>query len=173
MNKIEELEQKIDKITEKFGLEISVCKTELEQIKKTSERIEKLKAEGKVYQKFIPNIGQRYWVVNAMGRVDWFIWQVSSTDEYLLVNTPLFRTEAEAERYLEFKQELAKRRWIVTKEEWENNNILKYYICEVKGEIYADYCNLHNRIGTIYFKTREDAQYMIDNYADILRMELI
>lgn len=154
MGKIEELEQKVKELVE-----------EIEQLKNQQKKV--------VCSRFMPKKDEIYWYVNSMGEIYNCNWTNTEFSQYRLANFPIFRTGAEAKRYLEFRKELAKRRWLVTEEELGNNNILKYYIAKVKGEIYADYCNLHNRAGTIYFKTREDAQYMIDNFEDILRMELI
>ena len=58
-------------------------------------------------------------------------------------------------------------------EEWEDDNILKYYIEMEKDKIAVEFGNVYRKVGTIYFKTRESAQYMVDNFEDILRMELI
>ena len=138
--------------------------------------LDKLKRQEKIDgSRFIPEKGEKYWVVNSWGYVVCFAYQGKDGDaKYLLDNSPVFRTEGEAKRYLEFKQELAKRRWFVTKSEWENKGICKYYIEVDGGEIGVDYNDFnYYQIGEIYFKTREDAQYMIDNFEDILRMELI
>ena len=153
MNKLKELEQKMNELLK-----------EMEQLK-NQEKV--------VCSRFIPKIGDEYWYVSSLGEIYNCNWENSKFDQYKIANTPLFRTNSQAERYLEFKQELAKRRWLVTEEEWEHGEIYKYYIAKVNRKIYVDYCNIHNRVGTIYFKTKESAQYMIDNYADILRMELI
>ena len=153
MTKIEELEQKV---------------------KELSEEIEQLKNQEKVaYSRFIPEIGDKYWYVSSMGMIYNCNFENNIFEQYKIANSPVFRTEEEAKRYLEFKQELTKRRWLVTEEEWEDDNILKYYIEMEKDEIAVDFGNVYRKVGTIYFKTRADAQYMVDNFEDILRMELI
>lgn len=154
MTKIEELEQKVKELVE-----------EIEWLKNQQKKT--------VCSRFIPKIGDEYWHVSSIGEVYNCNWENNKFDQYKIANMPLFRTKSEVERYLEFKQELAKRRWIVTEEEWEHKEIYKYYIAKANREFYADYCNALNRVGTIYFKTKEDTQYMIDNFEDILRMELI
>lgn len=153
MTKIQELEQKVKELSE-----------ELEQLKKQ---------EKVVSSRFIPEIGDEYWYVSSLGEIYNCNWENSKFNQYKIANTPLFRTEEEAKRYLEFKKELAKRRWLVTEEEWEDDNILKYYIEMEKDEIAVEFGNVYRKVGTIYFKTRDDAQYMVDNFEDILRMELI
>ena len=153
MTKIEELEQKV---------------------KELSEEIEQLKNQEKVaYSRFIPEIGDKYWYVSSMGMIYNCNFENNIFEQYKIANSPVFRTEEEAKRYLEFKQELTKRRWLVTEEEWEDDNILKYYIEMEKDEIAVEFGNVYRKVGTIYFKTRADAQYMVDNFEDILRMELI
>ena len=153
MTKIEELEQKV---------------------KELSEELEQLKNQEKVaYSRFIPEIGDKYWYVSSMGMIYNCNFENNIFEQYKIANSPVFRTEEEAKRYLEFKQELTKRRWLVTEEEWEDADVNKYYIQTAENEIGVDYSNAYREVGTIYFKTREDAQYMIDNFEDILRMELI
>ena len=115
MTKIEELEQKV---------------------KELSEEIEQLKNQEKVaYSRFIPEIGDKYWYVSSMGVIYNCNFENNIFEQYKIANSPVFRTEEEAKRYLEFKQELTKRRWLVTEEEWEDDNILKYYIEIEKDEI--------------------------------------
>lgn len=148
---------------------------ELEQkVKELSEELEQLKNQEKVaYSRFIPEIGDKYWYVSSMGMIYNCNFENNIFEQYKIANSPVFRTEEEAKRYLEFKKELAKRRWLVTEEEWEDDNILKYYIEMEKDEIAVEFGNVYRKVGTIYFKTRESAQYMVDNFEDILRMELI
>lgn len=153
MTKIEELEQKVKELSE-----------ELEQLK-TQEKV--------AYSRFIPEIGDKYWYVSSMGMIYNCNFENNIFEQYKIANSPVFRTEEEAKRYLEFKQELTKRRWLVTEEEWEDDNILKYYIELESDEIAVEFGNVYRKVGTIYFKTRADAQYMVDNFEDILRMELI
>lgn len=148
---------------------------ELEQkVKELSEEIKQLKNQEKVaYSRFIPEIGDKYWYVSSMGMIYNCNFENNIFEQYKIANSPVFRTEEEAKRYLEFKQELSKRRWLVTEEEWEDDNILKYYIEIEKDEIAVEFGNVYRKVGTIYFKTRESAQYMVDNFEDILRMGLI
>ena len=153
MTKIEELEKKVKELSE-----------EIEQLKKQ---------EKVVHSRFIPEIGDKYWYVSSMGMIYNCNFENNIFEQYKIANSPVFRTEEEAKRYLEFKQELTKRRWLVTEEEWEDADVNKYYIQTAENEIGVDYSNAYREVGTIYFKTREDAQYMIDNFEDILRMELI
>ena len=150
MTKIEELEQKV---------------------KELSEEIEQLKNQEKgVCSRFVPKEDEKFWVINMWGKADWFVWNdKDDANKYLLDNSPLFPTKEEAERYLKFKQELAKRRWLVTEEEWEDDEVDKLVI-------YYDYtrkefgvtCTFCKYLGEIYFKNEADAKYIIDNFKDEL-----
>lgn len=145
---------------------------ELEQkVKELSEEIEQLKNQEKgVCSRFVPKEDEKFWVINMWGKADWFVWNdKDDANKYLLDNSPLFPTKEEAERYLKFKQELAKRRWLVTEEEWEDDNILKYYIEIEKDEIAVEFSNVYRKVGTIYFKTEESAKYIIDNFSKELK----
>jgi hypothetical protein len=57
-----------------------------------------------------------------------------------------------------------------SKEEWEDTNIPKFYIetSIVNNTIYIDSLFRLKNFGMIYFKTEEDAQYIIDNFKDEL-----
>ena len=153
MTKIEELEQKVKELFE-----------EIEQLKKQ---------EKGVCSRFIPEIGDKYWYVSSMGMIYNCNFENNIFEQYKIANSPVFRTEEEAKRYLEFKQELTKRRWLVTEEEWEDADTPKYLINIYDNEFNIT-CTYSTRyIGMPFFRTKGDAQYMIYNYADILRMELI
>ena len=148
--KIEELEQKVNELVKE---------------------LDKLKRQGKIDDsRFIPENDEKFWVINMWGRADGFVWHDGDEDfKYLLDNSPLFRTKEEAEKYLEFKQELAKRRWFVAKSEWENRGTRKYYIEVNGGEIGVDYNDFnYYQIGEIYFRTREDAEYIANNFKEEL-----
>ena len=154
MTKIEELEQKVKELSE-----------EIEQLKKQ---------EKVVCSRFIPKADEKFWVINMWGGVDWFVYHEEDEDiKFLLGNFPVFRTEGEAKRYSEFKQELTKRRWLVTEEEWGNSNTPKYLINIYDNEFNIT-CTYSTRyMGIPFFSTKGAAQFMIDNYEDILGMELI
>ena len=148
MAKIEELEQKINELVK-----------ELDKLKRQ---------ENKNASRFIPQKGQEYWYVDDLGLINNADWADDEADRYRLANMPLFYTKEKVIRYLEFKQELAKRRWSVTKEEWEDMKIAKYYISsdnklsKNKLEVYS--AHLINFIGMLCFKTEEDAEYIINNF---------
>ena len=150
MTKIQELEQKVKELSE-----------ELEQLKKQ---------EKEVCSRFIPEIGDKYWYVSSMGMIYNCNFENNIFEQYKIANSPVFRTEEEAKRYLEFKQELAKRRWLVTEEEWGKHNIRKYtiYYDFNRKEFGVDRSIDIKYLGEIYFKTEEDCQYIIDNFKDEL-----
>ena len=57
-----------------------------------------------------------------------------------------------------------------SKEEWEDVNIRKHYIFySYNNTCFKVHSNLHCKdLGEIYFKTEEDAKYIIDNFKDEL-----
>ena len=79
-------------------------------------------------------------------------------------------TEKVPKRYLEFKQELTKRRWLVTEEEWEDDEIdkLVIYYDYTRKEFGVTCTWVRKYLGEIYFKTEEDCQYIIDNFKEEL-----
>ena len=154
MTKIEEIEQKV---------------------KELSEEIEQLKNQEKVaYSRFIPEIGDKYWYVSSMGMIYNCNFENNIFEQYKIANSPVFRTEEEAKRYLEFKQELTKRRWLVTEEEWEDDEVdkLVIYYDYTRKEFGVTCTWVCKYLGEIYFKDKESAQYIIDNFKEEL-MEFI
>ena len=97
-------------------------------------------------------------------------WYGTEPDEAIYNNTPIFPTESECRKYWNFMDTVKEKSYEFSKEEWEDNSFYKY-------EIYYDR-NLQEFIileidnykvfGGIYFKTHEDAQYIIDNFKDEL-----
>ena len=145
---------------------------ELEQkVKELSEELEQLKNQEKgVCSRFIPEIGDKYWYVSSMGMIYNCNFENNIFEQYKIANSPVFRTEEEAKRYLEFKQELSKRRWLVTEEEWGKHNIRKYtiYYDFNRKEFGVDRSIDIKYLGEIYFKDKESAQYIIDNFKEEL-----
>ena len=167
MTKIEELEQKLNEASSGFEFVINEIRKELVSYK-TQKELKESKKEGK----WKPTVGEKYWFKNDIGKISHSTY-MCSVDECRANNIPIFPTEEECERYWRFIDTLKEKSYSFSEEEWEDDNILKYYIEIEKDEIAVEFSNVYRKVGTIYFKTRESAQYMVDNFEDILRMELI
>ena len=144
MTKIEELEQKLNE-----------CQKALAELKES-------KKEGK----WKPKQGDEIWFRNLNGVAGTFFYHEGIDTE----STPIFPTEEACERYWHFMDAVKEKSYEFSKEEWEDDNIVKYYIqydcydeCwEVDSSIFA------KTLGVDYFKTCNDAQYIIDNFKEEL-----
>ena len=149
MTKIEELEQKLNE-----------CQKALAELKES-------KKEGK----WKPAVGETYWFRNDYGESNWSVRQEGDLyDEWRLNNILLFKTKEECDKYWHFMDTVKEKSYEFSKEEWEDEDIVKYYI----QYDYYDECwevestVLSKPLGLGYFKTYEDAQYIIDNFKDEL-----
>ena len=167
MTRIEELEQSIEESVEKFRLEINKHKAEIEKIKKEVALAE-LKESKK--EKWKPRNGEIYWFRNINGFRDWDTWTGKAEDNFRYNNIPIFPTQPACERYWHFMDTVKEKSYEFSKEEWEDDDIVKwrinYYYNAKDFQIDEHYT--YYAIGAFYFKTEEDAKYIIDNFKDEL-----
>lgn len=153
MTKIQEIEQKLDE-----------CQKALAELKES-------KKEGK----WKPRNGEMYWFRNINGFRDWDTWTGKAEDNFRYNNIPIFPAQPACERYWHFMDTVKEKSYEFSKEEWEDDAIEKMYIChdfDKFNEEDEDFIVLedvdYKHCGSIYFKAREDAQYIIDNFKDEL-----
>ena len=159
MTKIEELEQKLDNAVEKFRLEMNECQKALAELKESKKESKK--------EKWLPKYGEKYWARTDEGEFDWWNWIGDNTDNWRYKNMPLFPTKEACERYWRFMDTVKEKSYSFSEEEWEDDEIDKLVI-------YYDYtrkefgvtCTFCKYLGEIYFKDKESAQYIIDNFKD-------
>ena len=148
MTKIEKIEQKLNE-----------CQKALAELKES-------KKEGK----WKPQIGEDYWFRNDEGSNVCRTYNGYVADVWRYNNIPIFKTQSECERYWHFMDTVKEKSYEFSKEEWENGEIEKWRIIydgEVKGFcVEANY--LKCVFNATYFKSREDAQYIIDNFKEEL-----
>ncbi|MBR6613201.1 MAG: hypothetical protein IKK84_00350 [Clostridia bacterium] len=149
MTKIEELEQKLNE-----------CQKALAELKES-------KKEGK----WKPKQGERFWFRDIDGDIVYTAYgNTNDVHNWRLSNLPIFPTEEQCERYWHFMDTVKEKSYEFSKEEWEDEQITKisiYYDYTLeKMNMVTNYCE--RRLNTFYFKTEEDAQYIIDNFKDEL-----
>lgn len=91
-------------------------------------------------------------------------------DEWRFKNLPIFKTEEECDRYYNFMDTVKEKSYEFSKEEWEDCEIGKWRIIydgEAKG-FCADKNYVIYVFNATYFKDKESAQYIIDNFKDEL-----
>ena len=148
MTKIEELEQKLNE-----------CQKALAELKES-------KKEGK----WKPKKGEDYWFRDSFGNNIGEISTDCRIDRWRSKHMVIFPTKEECARYWHFMDTVKEKSYSFSKEEWEDVNIRKYYIFYSYNNTYFKvHSDLHCKdLGTNYFKTEEDAQYIIDNFKDEL-----
>lgn len=145
---IQELEQKLNE-----------CQKALAELKES-------KKEGK----WKPVEKEEYWYRDVDGEIYSDFWSNHIYDEFRYNHAPLFKTKEECEKYWHFVDTVKEKSYEFPLEDWRDKDFDKY-------EIYYDR-NLQEFIilgidnykvfGGIYFRTREDAQYIIDNFKEEL-----
>ena len=144
---IQELEQKLNE-----------CQKALAELKESKK------------EKWKPQIGEKYWFRSTDNFIGWLINNCQS-DEWRINNIPVFPTKEECERYWHFMDTVKEKSYEFSKEEWEKGNrLLKYYIefWTTENEFRVEKCAVTKGLGAIYFKSFNDAQYIIDNFKDEL-----
>jgi hypothetical protein len=144
---IQEIEQKLNE-----------CQKALAELKES-------KKEGK----WKPAYKEKYWIRDDGGEIGFDNWTDHEIDVWRYNNLPMFKTKEQCERYWHFMDTVKEKSYQFSKEEMEKQ--------QPKYCIYYDYRDEHFGIndtfnykyfGEIYFKTEEDAQYIIDNFKDEL-----
>ena len=139
---------------------------EVEAIDVVLKALKESKKEGK----WKPKTNGRFWYISLHGEIMQACWVNDESDNYLYNHQPIFATRDECERYKLFMDTVKEKSYEFSKEEWEDRNIAKYTVyysyklgCFEIGDLLS--CKF---LGQTYFKTEEDAQYIIDNFQDEL-----
>lgn len=149
MDKIEELENKALALVQEIA--------ELKKSLNAGETIE-----------WRPNIDDVFYYPNARFEVETDTWDCSFFCSDLFMYNRIFKTEEECQKYCDYRKALIENSYKFSEVEWNDINVTKYSI-----DYNYEYCKFsvaYNQfitgIGKIYFKTKDDAQFMIDNYSD-------
>ena len=147
---IQEIEQKLNE-----------CQKALAELKES-------KKEGK----WKPKSAEEYWFRNTdKGEIESVHrYEGDGWDDWRVKNIPIFKTEEECERYWHFMDTVKEKSYEFSKEEWEDDDIYKYsieYDYDEK-EFVIDITTTLRYMGEIYFKSKEDVNYIIDNFKDEL-----
>lgn len=165
MTKIEELEQRLE-VMEKVAKAYGIFKEEVERLQKALAELKESKKEGK----WEPQVGEEYYYRDSDGDDACTYWYNDDANHWRTNNLPIFKTKEEYERYWQFMDTVKEKSYEFSKEEWTNKTIAKYIIQYdyLREYFYVDKYSHVYTLGTIYFKTKESAQYIIDNFKDEL-----
>lgn len=107
--------------------------------------------------KFVPEIEQTYWFIEANGDFENYICDDDGTDEWLIGHNIVFETEEECEEYKNYLLALDKYSYDFSNEEWGNKNITKHYLFfDYNGMELGAARNRAYKAHSYYFKTMED-----------------
>lgn len=163
MTKIEELEQKLNE-----------CQKELAEIQKEITELNELQIElkeSKKEGKWKPAEDEIYWFRDSRGAIlNEFFNPDHWRHNWRAKNMAIFETREQCQKYWHFMDTVKEKSYEFSKEEWENVDIPKFI---VKRNYEKDYFEVGcfqsiKYFNTTYFKTEEDAQYIIDNFKDEL-----
>ena len=142
-----------------------------EQLNECQKALAELK-ESKKEGKWKPKEGETYWfrLTDGMPYYDIVTVEDYKIHEWRINNIPIFPTKEACEKYWHFMNTVKEKSYEFSKEEWENDKKRKYYIFYSHSNCYFRvYSDLHCKgFGTVYFKTIDDAQYIIDNFKEEL-----
>lgn len=143
----------------------------LEQVKKD---LEELKSK-KQTEEWKPEVNQWYWWVDLdLMEIKSRQWENDYYDSTRLNHKVVFRTEKEAEEWLDYL--IAKENAMneFCQEDWENSDIRKYYICCYYDEkdLTSDYYWSVRNFNAPYFHSKKEAQAFIDKYEKQIKRDM-
>ena len=163
-------------INKKGGSEMSNIRKALENENVSEDKIQKvLKELGiKESKRWVPEIGEGYWVVSNDGEVCELVWEGDGYDLSLKLTGNMFKTEEEAQHHLYKINFLAQMKIDFEDNsdeiDWSNNDQTKYSarLDHFKNKIGVTWWGQNQLQGTLY-TTNKDwlEQYIIDNERQI------
>ena len=121
-------------------------------------------------EKWKPALREEYWFRNVYGVFDWCKNGDQKIIDWQYNNVPIFKTREECEKYWHFMDTVKEKSYEFSREEWEEEIIKKWFInydyCSKR--FYTDNFLGTKTLGTTYFATCENAQYIIDNFKEEL-----
>lgn len=172
MDKKEEIKDQIEFAEESIEFYKRKVKESEEEKSELEAELEELEQEE---QEWKPQKDEKYWLIDLdYMTIKNVCWSNDNLDNICLQHKVIFKTEAEAEEYLEYLKAKEKAMNEFSKEEWENDNIEKYCIRYIylREKFEKTYYTSIRGINTMYFRTRELAQEFIDKYEKFLKKEL-
>ena len=166
MTKIEELEQKINEASSGFEFVINEIRKELVSYK-TQKELKESKKEGK----WKPFHYEEYYVKDVCNDILRFTWCDTDIDNWRYNNIPIFKTKSECERYWHFMDTVKEKSYEFTELDWRRNDDIEKWVIEynyLTDQLRASDHRYTKRFGLVYFKDKESAQYIIDNFKDEL-----
>ena len=142
----------------------------IQEIEQKLNECQKALAELKEGKKWKPKEDEIYWFRNSYCHIVSLRYVNSNEDIYRINNIPIFPTKEECKRYWHFMDIVKEKSYSFSKEEWEDIRINKHFIFYNyrNKELYIEEDTIGRDLDKIYFKTKEDAQYIIDNFKDEL-----
>ena len=144
---IQELEQKLNE-----------CQKALAELKESKK------------EKWKPTYGDNYWLRDDWGNFRTHEYCAGDCMDWRLKNVPLFPTKEACEKYWHFMDTVKEKSYEFSREQWERADVYKYMIAYGfdSKNFYVDSVLNKKYFGEVYFRTKEDAQYIINNFAEEL-----
>ena len=158
MTRLEEIEQKLNELLKTI--------TKEEMIKALEESgFEVIDKESKKEGKWKPEYNRVYWYRKTGGEICSGCY-TNNYDEWRINNIPVFPTEEQCQRYWHFMDTVKEKSYSFSEEEWEDDEVdkLVIYYDYTRKEFGVTCTWVCKYLGEIYFKTEEDAKYIIDNF---------
>ena len=167
---VEEIEQELFEMEKTLKNMFNSCSRDLAiGIERLQGELAELK-ESKKEGKWKPKHNEEYWFVNSSGDVVCWVYENNTVSGWQVENLPVFPTKEACEKYYRFMDTVKEKSYEFSKEEWEDKVMPKWridYLFNVKKFKVDNTYSIYST-GTIYFKSKEDAQYIIDNFKEEL-----
>lgn len=156
---IQEIEQKLREMDDEFKLGYNELLKALAELKES-------KKEGK----WKPTCNEVYIYRGDHGSIRICYWADTEIDNWRYNNLPIFKTAEQCKKYWNFMDTVKEKSYEFSCEELEDTHIAKYFIKYDfdNKEFAVDGHRFTKVFNAPYFKTEEDAQYIIDNFKDEL-----
>ena len=134
---------------------------------KTKQEVDGVKishSQGKIV---VTEKGEEFWYRTSNGETMWSSRGTEDTfSEWKINNLPIFKTNEDCKRYWHFMDTVKEKSYEFSKEDWEDGEIDKFALhYNYKSKEFGVISMWHNKyLGEFFFKTEEDAQYIIDNF---------
>ena len=115
--------------------------------------------------KWMPENGEVYWFIDYFGKVTWANWDNHICDNYRRDFLRIFKTEEEAERYLEIMKACKDASF---EPDWKDGNQNKntFYYDHDDKQLRVSYHNSCNYGEQFLFESREITQGLIDKFGE-------
>ena len=172
---MKEIKEKVDEIYIDLCQRVNKIDGCINDLKDKIVNLELKETEDITNNNWIPNEMEKYYFIDSLDLmcIDCCYWHDDDIDKARLNHKVIFKTEAEANEYLEYLLEKEKHMNTFTKEEWKNEEICKFFYYYHSGDCELKYSKTWiYRYIKPYFRTEAETKDFIQKYEWQIKHEL-